>query len=157
MSDDLLADITSRDPARVWSSSGAITKLRDADQLDYLASNLGTIRESTQNLSLGGAVFPNSEHLRFALRKLEFHLARAGCLCALYSEYLFYDPQQEADAGNVIVEEITYIQDKWVDTYRCRCTSCGQRYLVKEGESHYTWWEWKAEPVAAGGVQDARA
>jgi hypothetical protein len=145
MSNELLEDITSRDPIRVWSSSCAIIKLRDADQLDYLASKLETIRESARNLSLGGSLFPNAQHLSFAVRKLEFQRSHAGCLCALYSEYLFYDPEQEANAGNVLVEEITYIKEKWIDTYRCRCTSCGQRYRVEEGESHYTWWRWKAE------------
>lgn len=145
---ELLRDITSRDPTRVWSSSCAIIKLRDARELDLLASNIDEIRRETKDVQLGGGLFPNAEHLRIALRKLDFHRAHAGCLCQLYPEYPMYNPQQEAEAGNVVIERIIYLQDHWIDAYICACTVCGRRYRAEEREYHYTWWGWKAEPSA---------
>src|SRR5688572_25310012 len=142
----LLEDITSRDRVRVWASSCAIIKLRDTVELDALSARLADIRTATANLSLGGMVFPNAEHLNFAIRKLEYHQQRAGCLCRLYSEYLMFSPEQEEAAGNIRIEAITYIKEKWVDTYSCVCTACGARYTVTEGESHYMWWKWSAVP-----------
>jgi hypothetical protein len=121
-----------------------------------LASNLEEIRRKTENLQLGGLVFSNAEHLRMALRKLEFHRARSGCLCALYPEYIFYNPQQEEAAGNVVIEQITYSEGNWIDAYFCACTVCGQQYRVEEGEYHYTWWGWKPEPRDSVDVQNAR-
>jgi len=139
----LLQDILSRDPTRVWSSSCAIIKSRDRHELDCLASNLEAIREQTKNLALGGALLPNAEHLKFALRKLEHHRAGTACLCQLYPDYLMYSPQQEAEAGNVTIESTSHLEGGWVDFYVCRCTICGQRYRVEEREYHYTWWDWK--------------
>lgn len=139
----LLQDITSGDPAKVRSSSCAIIKSRDRRELDDLASKLEAIQEQTKNLSMGGALFPNAEHLKFALRKLEYHRAGTGCLCQLYPDYVFYDPGQEAEEGNVTLESTSYLEDKRVDFHVCRCTACGQRYRVEEREYHYTWWGWK--------------
>ena len=78
------------------------------------------------------------------LRKLKYHRDRVGCLCRLYPEYLMYDPQKEAAAGNVRIEDTIYQDGKWVDAYLCVCTACGTRYRVEEREYHYTWWGWKA-------------
>jgi hypothetical protein len=144
----LLEDITSGDSHRVWSSSCAVITLRDTSELNSLASNLQEIKGKTRNLALGGALFPNSEHLKFALRKLEYHKECVGCLCLLYPEYLMYDPQKEAEAGNVRIESITYIEGKWVDAYTCICTSCGTHFRVEEREYHYTWWGWIVQPYA---------
>jgi hypothetical protein len=138
----LLEDITSADPIRIWSSAGAIIRLRDGDQLDQLAAHLPYIRATTDDVPLGGMMLPNSVHLQFALRKLEFHWRREGCLCRLYPEYLMYNPEWEAEDGHVRIDGTTYIQNKWVDEYACTCTACGARYLAKEGESHYMWWKW---------------
>ena len=141
----LYEEITSRDSVKVWSSSGAIIKLRDTRELDLLASNLEEIRRKTDNLQLGGMVFPNAAHLAMAIRKLEYYRAGSGCLCALYPEYLFYNPEEEAEAGNVVIERTTYIKEIWIDVYFCVCTACGQRYRVEEGDYHYIWWQWRAE------------
>ena len=140
----LLEDITSRDPARVWSSSCAIIKLRDAAELARLAAHLPEIERSTRDLALGGALFPNVEHLRFTLRKLAYHQQSMGCLCRLYPEYLLFNPRQEAEAGNVRIDDVTYVEGRWVDAYVCTCTACGARYRVEEREYHYTWWGWTA-------------
>ena len=139
----LLEDITSGDPKLVWSSACAIIKLRDAPTLDRLADHLGEIERQTRSVALGGALFPNREHLRFALRKLAYRRDRAGCLCHLYPEYLLYSPQQEAAAGNVRIDGVTHLDGKWVDAYACTCLVCGVRYRVEEREYHYTWWGWK--------------
>ena len=152
---ELLQDMTSRDATRVWSGSCAIIKLRDTGELDLLAANIDVIRRETENLQLGGQLFPNAEHLRLALRKLRYYRAHSGCLCALYPEYLMYNPQEEARAGNVVIERVIYLQDKYVDAYICTCTTCGTRYRVEEREYHYMWWGWKAEPETAGDARNA--
>jgi uncharacterized membrane protein len=108
----LLEDITSGDATRVWSSSCGIIRLRDTAELDRLAANLPKVLRSTKDLELGGAFFPNAAHLEFALRKLEYYKSHAGCLCRLYPEYLMYNPQEEAKAGHVRVDGITYLDDQ---------------------------------------------
>jgi hypothetical protein len=138
----LLADITSKDSTKVWSSSCAIIKLRDSAELGVLAANLAGIKLSTANLALGGALFPNAEHLKFAIRKLEYFSEQPGCLCRLYPDYLMYNPVKEAEAGNVHIDDISYVDNKWVDAYSCSCSTCGTRFRVEEREYHYTWWGW---------------
>ena len=140
----LLEDFTSSDPHRIWSASCAVAKLRDSTELDRLALHLAEIQRKTKGIQLGGMFVPNAEHLRFALHKLTYHRDRRGCLCRLYPERLFFNPQEEAAAGNVRIEGTTYVEGKWVDFYTCVCALCGARYRVEERESHYTWWGWKA-------------
>lgn len=147
----LLADITSGDATRVWSSSCAIIKLRDSVELDDLASHLPLISMKTKVVELGGALFPNSEHLKFTLRKLEYHRARSGCMCRLYPEYLLFNPEDEEKAGHIQIIAVTYIDERWVDAYTCRFTECGAAYRVEEREYHYTWWDW--QPLAQPGVE----
>ena len=143
----LLEDFTSGDPHRIWAASGAVAKLRDTRELDRLAQSITEIQRKTAGVKLGGMLIPNAEHLRFALRKLTYHRDRCGCLCRLYPEYLFFDPAKEAAAGNVHIEDTTYVEGKWVDFYVCACALCGTRYQVEERESHYVWWGWKLLPA----------
>lgn len=144
----LLDDMLSRDPHRVWSAAGAVIRLRDSAALDVLAVHSDDMRRATGTLALGGAVFPNAEHLRFALRKLEFHRDRQGCLCALYPEYLMYSPHREEQDGHVRIDAVTTPQDAWGADLACTCRHCGSRFHVQERESHYTWWGWKALAAA---------
>jgi len=139
----LIEDILSGDASRVWSSACAIAKLRDAVELDALASIVEEITSSTRRLELGGALIPNDKHLQFALRKLRYYRDRAGCLCRLYPEYLMFDPKGEQAAGNVRIDEITYLDGNWIDFYQCSCSVCGSVFKVEEREYHYTWWGWK--------------
>ena len=138
----ILEDLTSGDTHRVYTAAWAIIRLRDADELDALAAALPEIRRSTEGLELGGIVVSNNAMLAFALRKLEYHRDRAGCLCRLYTQFLYYDPEKEGEAENVRVIDVVLIEDKWVDHYVCECTQCGAGFHVKEGEQHTTWWEW---------------
>ncbi|MDQ1832984.1 hypothetical protein [Massilia scottii] len=142
----ILADILSRDPIRVWSASGAIIHLWDRAALDMFAAHLADIQRATSGLALGGAVFPNAEHLKFALRKLAYHRDTAQCLCALYPDYLMYNPQKEQKAGNVRIDAVTPAEGGWGEDIDCTCCRCGTRFKVEERESHYTWWGWKALP-----------
>ena len=137
----LLEDITSRDTHRIWSSSCEIAVLRDETQLDFLAAHLAEIKEKTEGVELGGGFFPNAEHLRFAIRKLEFHKSKKGCLCLLYPHRLMYNPAKEEEAGNIRILET--VEQDWAATYVCRCALCGTTFKVQQGEYHYTWWEWK--------------
>ena len=142
----MLADLTSRDPSRIHSAMWAVIALRDPQQLDALAAALPEIEAATEGLELGGMFYSNNDTLAFALRKLRFHRDREGCLCALYPELLLFDPEKEAEAGNVRILETKLIEQKWIDTYRCVCCVCGAGFDVKYGEGHASWWEWR--PVA---------
>jgi len=142
VSGSIFVDLTSRDPPRVIRGMWGLVMLRDAAVLDALAAALPVIERATQGLALGGIAYSNDETLAFALRKLAYHRDRAGCLCGLYPELLLYDPEREADAGNVRILETRYVDDKWLDSYRCECTLCGTRFHVQHGEAHASWWAW---------------
>ncbi len=139
----LLEDITSRDPQRIWASSGAIIHLRDPNELSALADALPEIKQKTQGIALGGALIPNSVHLNFAIRTLEFYQAQGGCLCTLYPEYLLFAPRKEEEQGNVRIVSADYDAEQWMATYVCECAVCGRVFQVEQGEYHYTWWSWK--------------
>lgn len=147
----LLQDITSGDARKIWASASAIIHTREEETLNLLASHLPEIRAKTRNVELGGALFPNSEHLKFALQKLEYYKNRTGCLCRLYLEYLMYDPRREETEGNVRIVGICYMEGAWVDAYDCKCTLCGTAFRVEERESHYTWWGWKIATPSSDG------
>src|SRR5262245_39704909 len=100
-----LSDITSKDSHRIWLACGAIRHLRDAVELRELIDNLDLIRSSTRGVPLGGRLLPNSRHLEFAIRKLEYIANAEGCLCALYLIDEFADPEREAREGNVTRHE----------------------------------------------------
>jgi hypothetical protein len=138
----LLEDITSGDAHRIWESSCAIAKLRDTHELDVLAAHLPEIEKKTEGIDLGGALFPNREHLKFALRKLRYHKAKAGCLCRLYPDRLMFNPIREEEAGNIRILESLRSNER-NDSYRCQCVHCATIFNVEEGEYHYTWWAWR--------------
>ena len=138
----LLEDITSGDAHRIWASTCAIAQLRDARELDVLAAHLPEIEKKTSRIELGGALLPNREHLKFALRKLRYYKSRAGCLCRLYPNYLQFNPADEEEAGNIRIIE-TVRGNASNDYYVCQCALCETVYHVEEGLYHYTWWGWK--------------
>jgi hypothetical protein len=146
---DLLEDLTSGDPTRIWSASCAVIHLHDPAELDRLASQVGRIRASTREVPLGGMLFPNAEHLAAALRRIDQHASGAGCACGLYPGYLMYNPRREAEEGRVVIESEVVPPEGWAADFVCRCTRCGARYQVEEREYHYTWWGWRL--LASGG------
>lgn len=140
-----LEDLLSRDTQRVWAASSEVAQTRDAQELTLLADHLEQIQAATDGLDLGGARYPNNERLKFALGKLEFWRSKRGCLCQLYPDYLFYNPEKEQTAGNVRILEQTDDAVNWKSNYHCECTICGHKYRVESGEYHYTWWQWKTD------------
>ena len=136
----LLADLLSRDPLRVWSSTCAVIHLDDPAALSELARQLPQIERGTADLDLGGALFPNSEHVRQALRVLRAQRDKR-CPCSVYPGYLFYDPEKAAQTGRISI--LSQTPPDWNMTYRCRCAVCGTLYDVEQGESHFTWWQWQ--------------
>jgi len=146
MTVSIFDDITSRDPMRIHAAVWAILRLRDAEVLDALAASLPEIEGATAGVELGGMIYPNRKTLEHALLKLEYHRGRKGCLCALYPELLLYDPEQEAQAGNIRILDTQYFDEKWLDSYRCECTACDTLFHVECGEAHSPWWKWKQVP-----------
>ena len=145
----LLDKLLSGDAHQIWEGACAVATLGEAAELDMLCAHLPEIEERTQGIELGGLLFPNREHLRFALRKLRYYKAKAGCLCQLYTERLMFSPAGEEEAGNIRIIEKVQSCD-YNATYRCRCALCGAQFRVGEGEYHHTWWRWSmVEPTSA--------
>jgi hypothetical protein len=142
---NLLDDLLSRDPHRIWSASCAIRTLRDRQTLTVLAQGLEQIKTHTKGIDLGGALRPNSSHLAFAIQKLEFIRSETVCLCSLYPLIDLYSPIAEEKDGNIQIESTNLFagDGQWVDFYLCTCTSCKARFRVEEREYHYTWWAWQ--------------
>jgi hypothetical protein len=139
----ILEDLMSKDSHRIWSAACAVRNLRDHGELVRLASHLDEIRESTRDVSLGGALRSNSTHLTFAFRKLEFVSGSSDCLCALYEMDDLYNPETEKTSGHVRILDTIFTDEKWIDHYQCECVDCGAQYRVEERDYHYTWWAWK--------------
>lgn len=135
----LLHDLMSREVQRVLAAVHTVIRLPVYERL-RLVPHLAAIRQSTDDLDLGGALYPNADHLRQAVRALE--AARDGrCPCTLYPGYLFSDPNREQTAG--AAEILASSPPDWFMTYLCRCRVCGRTYAVEQGESHFTWWDWQ--------------
>lgn len=150
----LLDKITSGDAHQIWESACAIATLREASELDLLCAHLPDIEKTTRGIDLGGLLFPNREHLNFALRKLRYYKAKAGCLCRLYPERLMFSPAREEEAGNIRILET--IQSPYNASSRCQCVLCNTVFGVEEGEYHYTWWKWslvKSSPASKDTTQ----
>ena len=145
VADEILEDLLSRDPHRIWSGCGAVRQLRDRAELVLLAEHAPEIRKATKGVNLGGMLRPNAVQLEHAFRILEFAARSADCLCGLYTTDDAYDPNREAENGHVRILETVLTADRWVDYYRCQCASCGKKYRVTEREYHYTWWRWEGE------------
>ena len=138
----ILEDLTSGDPHRIWSGAHAVRTLREPEELAELAKNISKIRRRTRGVDLGGAFYPNVGHLEFALQKLMFIRDRKGCLCYLYTQNMFYDPEREQEAGHVkIFQEV--VLAPYEEDYVCRCLYCGQGFEVERREYHYPWWSWR--------------
>jgi hypothetical protein len=99
--ESLLADLLSKDATRIWSSACAVNTCFDRGLLLALSDHMDKIRAATANIALGGALHPNSEHLRNAIARMAFVREEKGCLCALYG--IFDDPTREAEAGRVSI------------------------------------------------------
>jgi len=143
----VLQQLISPDANDVVSGCQAVAWSRDFEELALLAENLDLIRARTSGRALGGHFFRFEDvYLKFALQKLEWVKNNKGCLCGTYPDYMFFDPKTEEKNGHIRIDEIRRIEDKWVDYYACTCTTCGAAYRVKEGESHYVWWDWMRAP-----------
>ena len=137
----ILEDLTSGDPQRIWSGAHAVRTLREPEKLALLARNIGKIRRRTRGVELGGAFYPNAGHLEFTLQKLRFIHDHKGCLCHLYPNNMFYDPEKEQKAGHVRIFEV--VLTPYEEDYVCRCLYCSQGFEVAWREYHYPWWSWR--------------
>jgi hypothetical protein len=138
-----LEDLTSKDLTRIRSACAVITDSRDRKWLKELSDSLRLIRENTQNLELGGALCPNSYHVDFVIKKLQFIRRSDECLCALYPDNMFFNPTQEQEKKRLQISDTIHIDGKWVDYYLCECTQCQSKFKVEERYGHYMWWSWK--------------
>jgi len=142
--EEILKEITSRDTTMVWKAACEIISLgQNRDEILPLITHINEIKETTRGLSMGGGFAPNQRFLDYALRIIEFHKNNSSCTCKLYlDKYECNDPNKEANKGNIIIEDITRFEDRWIDYYITKCQKCGQKFKTIEREGHYTWWEW---------------
>ena len=83
----LIADITSCDTHKVWSSSCEIIALgQNAKQIKPLIEYLPLIKKRTGRLVMGGMFAPNQRFVDFAIRTIEFHRDSIECYCTLYAK-----------------------------------------------------------------------
>lgn len=139
----ILDKFTSKNPQEIWSASCEVAKCNSLELLDSLAVDIKTIESSTKGIDLGGGLCPNSYHLEFALKKLRYVEQRAGCLCSLYPEYMFFNPIDEEKSCSIAITETVQIDGKWIDYYRCKCSKCHTSYKVEERDGHFTFWSWE--------------
>lgn len=139
----ILDDFLSRDAHRVWSASCYVRKLRDEQELYELARYLNEIHKATEDVELGGGFLENRYHLDFALKKLTAVRDSAVCLCELYPHNYFFNPIDEEDQGYVVITIRVADAVNWAVNYQCVCKNCGNKFSVKQGEYHYTWYRWR--------------
>ncbi|MEV0644035.1 hypothetical protein AB0I28_02105 [Phytomonospora sp. NPDC050363] len=137
----LLDDFLSKDRRRVLHAVWEVFKTRDPKVLEPLAAALPVIDRATDDVDLGGALMSNGENLTHALDRIRL-FGKGRCLCAAYTDHVFYEPRKEVAYGHVriveVVEGFYYGRPKRI----CECADCGQRYEIEEGEYHYPWWKW---------------
>jgi len=138
---ELLDEILSGDPKKVWYSSCAIMKLsQDDERIKEFVPYLNEIKLKTANLELGGALVPNKRFVKKVIKTLEHYRYGQGCSCCLLSED--DDPH---DYNTIeIREEVNYEGRTWIDYYVVECKKCKQKYKVSERLYHYTWWDWQS-------------
>ncbi len=141
---NILDKFVSNNPEEIWAASCEVAKCNNLELLDALATDIEAIENTTKGIELAGGLCPNSYHLEFALKKLRFVRQRAGCLCALYPEYMFFNPIDEEKNCSITISQIAQIQGKWIDYYRCKCNKCHASYKVEERDGHFTFWSWTA-------------
>jgi hypothetical protein len=141
--EEILENITSRDPHKVWSSSCEIISLcQDRTRIFPFIEHLPEIKKQTVGLDMGGAFAPNQRFVDFAIRVIEFHRDSSACTCNLYPEHESIDPRREAEKGNIEILGVSHIEGKWVDYYSAVCKKCRQKFKITERDYHYTWWGW---------------
>lgn len=106
---------------------------------------------------MAGAFAPNQRFIDFAVVTIEFYKTVGKCPCALFTEkfkltkdvfkrkiqYEGFNPNKEAEKGNVKILDTVYIDNNWIDYYLVECEKCTAHYKVEEREGHYTFWSWK--------------
>ncbi len=138
-SEEIIADLCSRDSHRVWAASWRVLRSRDDTLFAALAASLDPIRAATEDLPLGGSLHSNAITLNAMFARVD-HRRRGTCWCRSYSDLLLFDPAREQTAGYVRIDGAS--APGWSMTYDVTCTVCGRRYAVEQGEYHYPWWKW---------------
>ncbi len=139
---ELIDDMLSKDPKRIWCASCEIISLgQNHDRIMELVPYLSQIKSKTNNVELGGLIHPNSRFLKQAIETIEWHMKEKSCPCCLLGESS--NPiQLEADEYITITDTVYINKSNYVDYYLVRCNRCETKYKVEEREYHSTWWNW---------------
>lgn len=144
--DQIISDITSKDVSRIRIAACEIISFsQDKEKVLQLKDFRQLIIDKTAGLKMEGAFAPNRRFVDYALNIIDFHASDKRCPCNLYSEFKYEcnDPNKEAELGNILINDITKIENNWIDYYSCSCKKCGQNFKIFERDGHYTFWEWE--------------
>ncbi|MHC5218400.1 hypothetical protein ACYSNR_17320 [Enterococcus sp. LJL128] len=139
---EILEDILSKDPQKVWAASCAIISLgQDEEVINKLLPFLDKIKKGTRGVALGGYLAPNQRFVDKAIKTISFYQENKSCSCCLFDE--MSNPVDEQKNSNVfLLETVAYPDSSYVDYYRVQCKKCNAGYQVFERQSHFPWWEW---------------
>lgn len=139
---EIINDMLSKDPTRIWSGSCDIISLgQNHNRIMEFIPYLDCMKESTKNINLGGLLRPNSRLLNKAFETIEFHKLNKTCPCSLFGENS--NPISLQKENDVTIVKTSHLdQSNYVDYYMVRCNQCNQLYKVEERQYHYFWWNW---------------
>ena len=84
---EIVADMLSKDPVRIWSASSTICSLsQDQHSMKKLIPYITQFTNTTKGIELGGALAPNKRFLDKALCILNYYKEEKGCPCCLLGE-----------------------------------------------------------------------
>lgn len=137
---ELLDEILSGNPHKVWSSSCAIMKLsQDDERIKEFIPHLEEIKSKTANLDMGGLLLPNDRFVKKVIKILEHYQKGQECSCCLLdgNDNPTYYKTIDINA------EVNFNDSNRVEYYEVKCKKCNQKYKVYEREYHFLWWEWQ--------------
>ncbi|MES2592565.1 MAG: hypothetical protein V4608_11825 [Bacteroidota bacterium] len=140
--DQIIQNLTSKDISKIRTAACEIISFsQEREKVLQLKDFRQLIIDKTADLEMGGAFAPNKRFVDYALDIIDFHSSETCCPCNLYSEYRYEcnGPNKEMEKGNISIDSITRIEEKWIDFYSCTCLKCGQKYQTFEREGHYMW------------------
>lgn len=136
---ELLEEILSGDPQKVWASSCAIMRLSQDDaRIKQFVPYVEEIKAKTKNLEMGGLLASNNRFVKKIIDILEHYKKCTSCSCCLLDGC-----DNPNNYSTIDIKEVVNIRDSnYVDYYKVECKKCKQKYIVYEREYHFTWWEW---------------
>ncbi|MFZ1703426.1 MAG: hypothetical protein WAT79_03715 [Saprospiraceae bacterium] len=147
----VIQDLTSKESQRIRESGlVVIQNSQNEKAIESLVPYLNQIKQSTNELKLGGAFASNDRFYKFPIEIIEFYKDKKSiwnrnskCSCCLYlsKSYENYNPEKEA--GNESIKLNAKLKGNYTQDYSLQCLKCNLNYYVSERHYHYVWWHWE--------------